>query len=191
MIALASPSLPASAYTDALGVNVHFTQGFRSYSAREREVGERLEELGVKHIRDGVDARPEVAARFERLARERGVRTLFFVRPRVASPEPWRGRLDLTAIPGQLSLLKRLHPRSCEAIEVTNEYDVNHDSPLAGIGDPKWAETYRAYTKALYGAVKGDAKLKRVTVLNGPLAHAFHAPEVGAELTVVALAPKG
>ena len=178
MLALPQPVLPAEAFADALGVNVHFTQDWRSYAAREVEVTRRLGELGAKHIRDGLDARPEVAARFERLARK-GVRALLIVGPRMPSKETWRGKLDLAAIPAQLEIVKRLYPLSCEAIEGPNEYDVNHDSPEAGIGDPAWAKTYAEYTRALWRAVRADPALRGVRVLNGPMAHAFHAPEVG------------
>ncbi len=182
MVALPPPSpVAASAYTDALGVNLHFTQDWRSYTARAREVGSRLSELGARHVREGVDARPEKAALLEGLARERGIRALLILGPRVPSKEAWRGKLDLAGIAPGLATVKRLYPLSCEAIEGPNEYDVNHDSPEAGVGDPEsgWAKTYRKFAGALYRAVKGDPKLRGLTVINGPMAHAFHAPEVG------------
>src|SRR5580704_1357996 len=52
---------------DSISVNTHFGYTDRPYWKRFDDVGAKLGELGVRHIRDGVDTRPAVANRVRAL----------------------------------------------------------------------------------------------------------------------------
>lgn len=173
-----SPPLEARSYTDALGVMVHYNQSWRSYLPRARDVEAKLVRLGVRHIRDGITSNPAITAEFDRLAVRHKIRSLLIVDVRQPSPENWRGRLDLNAIPDQLKIIKDHYRNSCEAIEGPNEYDVNHDSPVPEVNDREWTKTYRAFAKRLYESAKADPVLRTIKILNGPMAHARNAAEV-------------
>ncbi len=144
--ALAETARPADSFVDSVGVNVHMSYNDTPYGDQAR-VADRLAELGVRHVRDGVvPGRPDQWAALEALGR-RGIRsTLIAGRPDIDLP-----RLTAT-LRDQLS-------GSVEAVEGTNEYDAS--------GDPNWPSDLRAFQSRLYAAVKGDPALRHLPVV-GP-----------------------
>ena len=170
---------PADALVDSVGVNTHFGYTDKPYVTAFPRVKEKLARLGVRHIRDGLDGRREVADRINALHRDHGIRVLQIVGPRVDSPTPWQGKLAPEKIQAALSLIKTLYPRSNEAIEGPNEYDITHSNPVASASDPDWPATLRAYTEALWKAVQADPLLKVRPVLAPSMAHAAIAPKGG------------
>ena len=72
----------------SIGVNTHFGYTDRPYATRFDAVAVKLGELGVRHIRDGVDGRSAVAARIRGLHEKYGIGVVQIVGPRVESRQP-------------------------------------------------------------------------------------------------------
>ena len=170
---------PADDFVDSIGVNTHFGYTDRIYYTRFNDVKKKLGQLGVRHIRDGADSRKEIADRINTLHDEYGIRVVQIVGPRVESPTPWNGTLAPEKIPATLRMIRTLYPRSNEAIEGPNEYDITHGNPLPTASDPDWTATLWRYTEALWKAVQSDPQLKGRPVLAPSMAHAANAPKVG------------
>jgi len=106
----AVPSRSADAFVDSVGVNIHTTYDDTSY-ARRGAIRARLRELGVRHVRQGLDlSRPDEYAELQRLAAQ-GQRTTVIS----FGPAP----LALAAIRARLR-------GAVEAVESPNELDNLH-----------------------------------------------------------------
>lgn len=134
--------LSATGFLDSLGVNVHMTYYDTAY-ARLDEWAARLDELGVRHVRDGlVLDNPRYVDDYRRLARQ-GVRATLIV------GEPVGPSLELAAGP--------LRP-VVEALEAPNEAD-------ATLG-PDWEATLERLLPELHAATE-EGRLRDVPLL-GP-----------------------
>jgi hypothetical protein len=132
----------AAGFLDSIGVNVHMTYYDTAY-ARVDEWAARLEELGVRHVRDGlVLDNPRYVDDYRRLA-SRGVRATVIV------AEPVPESVELAAGP--------LRP-VVEALEAPNEAD-------ATLG-PDWEATLERLLPELH-AVTEDGSLRGVPLI-GP-----------------------
>jgi hypothetical protein len=171
----------ADALVDTIGVNTHFGYTDKPYFSRFAEVKAKLGALGVRHIRDGADEREEIARNIRNVCHSFGIRVLQGVGPRVASPTPWQGKLDIGQIDRVLRTIKTRYGACCEAVEGPNEYDVTHNNPRPDAADTEvtWPATLRAYTEALWRRAQGDPFFRARPVLAPPLAHAANAPKVG------------
>lgn len=109
----------ADAFVDAVGVNVHLHYDFTPYKERFDLVQDRLRELGVRHLRDGLidTAWPDYYARHEALAAD-GLRGTFITSLDQDTPL-------LAAWPSRV-------PRAFEAYEAPNEADRLVDSDWVG-----------------------------------------------------------
>lgn len=109
----------AEAFVEAVGVNVHLHYDFTPYKERFDLVQDRLRELGVRHLRDGLidTAWPDYYARHEALAAD-GMRGTFITSLDQDSPL-------LAAWPLRV-------PRAFEAYEAPNEADRLVDTDWAG-----------------------------------------------------------
>ncbi|HWE02492.1 MAG TPA: hypothetical protein VG326_08770 [Tepidisphaeraceae bacterium] len=168
----------ADELVDSIGVNTHFGYTDRPYAKRYDDVAARLGELGVRHIRDGVDNRAAVANRVRALHEKFGIGALQIVGPRVDSRQPWMGKLDPAKIDGVLATIKTLYGEANEAIEGPNEYDNTHKNAAPRADDADWPATLKTYTQALYEKVKADPVLKDRSVIGPSMAHAANAPKV-------------
>jgi hypothetical protein len=131
-------------FADSVGVNIHLTHDTTPYSDFER-VFAALQELGVRHVRDGlVPARPDQYERLNRLA-QAGIRSTLIL-----------GAPSQTQVGDLVRTLKAELRAAVEAVEGPNEYDLS--------GDPGWADSLRSYQRELYAAVKSDAALRELPV---------------------------
>jgi hypothetical protein len=158
--AAADVELPrsAAAFRDSVGVTTHITYFDTPYGDWERAV-DRLDELGVRHLRDGANGNPGAEWRDwnERyfsavdLAAGRGMRFLF----EMGRPGNRTGTLDelLAVVGGRLR-------HATEALEAPNEFD--HFN-----GGPRWPAALRDYTERLYRGAKAHPRLRSLPVL-GP-----------------------
>jgi hypothetical protein len=163
IVALAMP-LPASAepvpaqsaaqFRDSIGVATHIVYFDTAYGDWSRIV-EKLDDLGVDHLRDGVYANPDWRDWNERyyqaveLAAAHGHKFTFLA----GEPHFGAGSLDqLLAV-----MRGRLRPAT-EGIEGANEYDLF-------TGGPNWAPDLRAYHRELYRRVKADPALSALPVI--------------------------
>jgi hypothetical protein len=135
----------ADAFVDSVGINVHLHYLDTAY-ANFPEVLQALQQLGVRHVRDGlIDTTwQEYYDRHNQLGRS-GIKGLFITSPAQSSPL-------LLSYPGRMS-------DSFEAYEGPNEYDQN--------SDPNWAANLTSFVERLDQTVKGNPVTSRFPVI-GP-----------------------
>jgi hypothetical protein len=168
--ALASPASAAvvtpksaAAFGDSVGVATHIVYYDTAYGDWPRVV-DRLEELGVRHLRDGAYGNPSPAwrdwnERYYRaveLAAHRGMRFAFGM----GQPGNRAGTLgDLIRV-----VAGRLRP-AAEALEAPNEFD-------HFVGGPRWPSLLAAYGRELYRRAKAHPSLRALPVLGPSLSRA-------------------
>jgi hypothetical protein len=137
---------PAAAFADSVGVNVHMSYAESAYA--DPRIAERVREVGVRHVRDGLElGRPDQWARLLELARVGARSTLILGDPREGD------------IPALLATLRNDVRPAVEAVEGPNEYDAS--------GDPRWAEALRRYQRELAASLERDPALRGLPLL-GP-----------------------
>ncbi|MBD2103741.1 PTPA-CTERM sorting domain-containing protein [Leptolyngbya sp. FACHB-261] len=140
----------ADSFVDSIGFNTHFTYTNTPYVQDYSEVVRpRLQELGIRHIRDGVV--PERMDYYERLKDlgSIGIRSTLISGTDI-DPQ------QTVAIAKQLGSAQA-------AVEGPNEYDNNRDNR-----DPAyWVPTVRNYTQQLHNAFKSDSATANIPIL-GP-----------------------
>jgi hypothetical protein len=143
-------AMPANAFVDGVGVNVHVMYLDTAYSQHERTI-RALRWLGVRHVRDGVRSpvpgktawwRAEQRKRFLALNRTGRRLTLIAGGPATES---------LGSLTDRLRVVRGL--RGVVAVEGPNEWDLS--------GDRDWARSLPEMQRALYAAVKRDPVLRR------------------------------
>ena len=138
---------PVEGFLDSIGVNVHFTYYNTAYGNASRVI-EKLRELGVRHVRDGlayghsgqVWALNQLAAA--------GIKADLIM----GSPRGATGTL-----PQLVGLVKQSLRGAASSLEGPNEQDLS--------GDTLWAERTRAYQAELYALVKADPALASLPVV--------------------------
>ncbi|MEA2331504.1 MAG: hypothetical protein QOH58_1642 [Thermoleophilaceae bacterium] len=154
----------ASAFRDSVGVVTHIVYFDTAYGDWPRVVA-RLDELGVRHLREGIYANPAPQWRdwneryYEavELAAARGIRFNFGMNP----PGAGTGTLDqvLGVVGGRLR-------HAAEALEAPNEFDKY-------VGGPRWPLVLSAYGRDLHRKAKARRSLRSLPIL-GP---SFATPE--------------
>ena len=156
----------AAAFRDSVGVSTHIVYYDTPYGDWERAV-DRLDELGVRHLRDGAYGNPgpewrdwnERYYRAVEHAADRGMRFLLGM----GRPGNRAGTLEqLLAVAGG-----RLR-RATEALEAPNEFDYF-------VGGPRWPVALRDYTERLYRGAKAHPALRSLPVL-GPSLGTWEGP---------------
>jgi hypothetical protein len=159
-VASADPIAPKSApaFADSVGVVTHIVYYDTAYGQWSRVV-ERLDELGVRHVREGVYANPSPQWRDwnERyydaveLAAAHGIRFTFGMN----RPGAETGTIDqvLNVLSGRLR-------NAAEALESPNEVDKY-------VGGPRWPSMLESFDRALHRKVRARKSLRRLPLL-GP-----------------------
>lgn len=146
--ALLTPSAPkqsgqtrsADSFVDSIGVNTHLYYDNTVYYKKYNEIIKpRLQELGVRHIRDGA-----VINSNRYYSRLRDLDTIGIRVDLIADPREIN--------PGQaVKIIKKLN-NVVEAVEGPNEYDAS--------GNSKWADTLRSYQQSLYKEINTQVNSK-------------------------------
>jgi hypothetical protein len=148
--AAVEPAKPADSFVDSIGVNTHTSYSDTVYASRFGEVKQKLVELGVRHIREGLE--PNRPDQYEQLAELAGVgvkSTLILGDPDIGA----------SGLEGLISTLRNRVRDAAEAIEGPNEFDMR--------GGPDWAGRLANYQRRLYDAIKADPALASLPVV-GP-----------------------
>ncbi|MDQ5807701.1 MAG: hypothetical protein M3320_03400, partial [Actinomycetota bacterium] len=156
--AFAAPVEPASAaaFRDSVGVNTHVNYFDTAY-ARWPEIVQKLDELGVDHLRDGAYNPAGWTAWNERyrgavlLAASRGKRFTF-----VMGAPGWRAG----SLPELLDVVAGPLRPATEALEGPNEFDLE-----SGLLD--WASPLRSYVADLRAGASADPRLAGLPIV-GP-----------------------
>ena len=140
---------PADAVVESIGVNTHLGYTDTPYNDFET-VRQRLRELGIRYIRDGISQnRPEVYERLRTLAGD-GIHL------DAIAGDPLQ-RWNIGTIDQQLDLIQKELGSSVISIEGPNEYDLQ--------GDPDWIGVLLSYTQQLAEGVEARPALAALPVL--------------------------
>jgi hypothetical protein len=133
----------ADEFVDSVGINVHLNYLDTPY-ANFPQVLQALQQLGVRHVRDGlIDTTWQgYYDRHNQLGRA-GIKGTFIT-------SPAQGASLLVGYPGRMN-------NSFEAYEGPNEYDES--------SDPSWAATLAAFVERLHQTVKGDPLTSRFPII--------------------------
>lgn len=135
----------ADEFVDSIGVNTHLYYDSSVYYQKYSSlIKPKLQQLGVRHIRDG--ATRNLNGYMDRLKELEtlGIRSTLICDPRSITPQ------------AAVSLVKELGTDVVEAVQGTNEYNLS--------GDGNWVNNLRNYQKQLYAAVNGDSVTQNVKV---------------------------
>ncbi len=156
----------AGAFLNSVGVNTHIVYFDTAYGDWSRVV-DALDQLGVKHLRDGVYANPapqwhywnEAYYAAVELAASHGMRFDFGV------GQPGFGAGTMSQL---LAVVRNRLRGAVDALEDPNEFD-----RFGGMAN--WWSPLAAYDRQLYEKVKADRSLRSVPVI-GPSFAGFDAP---------------
>jgi hypothetical protein len=154
------PARSAADFRDSIGVQTHIVYYDTAYGDWPRVV-QKLDELGVDHVRDGMYANPASGDWNERyyqavdLAVAHGKRFLF----NMGEPGFGQGSLDqlVAAAAGRLR-------GAADGFEGPNEYDLFH-------GGPNWQGELGDYQRRLYRAIKAEPLLRDLPVVGPSLVY--------------------
>jgi hypothetical protein len=136
-------------FVDSIGVNVHLFFTDTAYKNFSSIIKPKLQELGIRHIRDNGISDPAYYSRLKEL-RQLGIKTTLI-----------SGYPGIT--PTQYLQVVKTLGNVVEAVEGPNEYNVY-------LNNPNWASTLRNYMKELYPLIKGDSATKNLPVIGPSLA---------------------
>jgi hypothetical protein len=141
------PARSADAFVDSIGVNVHLTYTDTAYGKYDSIIRPKLQELGVRHIRDGfVRKRPDYYQKLRELA-ELGIHSTMI------AGIGW-------VTPAQAIEIVEQIDSSLEAIEGPNEYDI-------GKKPQQWVPELRKYMEQLHGEIKNHSATNHLPIV-GP-----------------------
>ena len=169
-VALSSPSIiseqarSADSFVDSVGVATHLSYRNTAYIKYDEIIKPRLQELGVRHIRDGV--RPEDVStqkRFVDLARI-GIKSIQVMDPRDQ-------KTGFSTVNTVKSIIE-----SVEAVEGPNEWEIQPDLEYVGQNFP---EAVRQFQAELYSAIKADPATAHLPVLGPSILAAHKSAELG------------
>lgn len=170
--------VPARAedFVSSIGVNVHLSYFDRVYGSGFRSIiVPRLQELGVRHLRDGGTSLPnedwmrEVYGRWREVSTATGAKFTVIVSPRRTTTGPGSDYGDVSHV---RDLRDRIGVDNIDAWEGLNEHDIS--------GRATFAQEDRQLQRALYTLVKGDPEMSsRHRVLGPSMAFASAAAQVG------------
>lgn len=160
---------PADSLVNSIGLNVHLTYFRTTYGTGfDNIVKPKLIALGVRHLRDHGDVVDDdswmrtVYGRMGELAAA-GIKFNLVLRPNQNST-------NYTSIPQFQRLMEYAAP-SVEAFEGLNEHDISNRT--------NWVSEVRSFQRALYTAVKADARTRNMAIYGPAMAHPRNAANVG------------
>ena len=138
---------PADSLVETFGINTHFAYSTTAY-AKFDSLAARLDELGVRHVRERLIASSTVQHDRLRQLASQGIKSNI-----IAGDPTFEG-----GTPEQLvKILGDKMPDAVESVEGANEWNLS--------GDPSWVANLRSHQRRVYTAVKADTRLRGVSVL--------------------------
>jgi hypothetical protein len=139
----------SDSFIDSIGVNVHLFFTDTAYKNFSTVIKPKLQELGIRHIRDNAISDVTYYRRLREL-RQLGIKTTLISGYSGITPRQY------------LQVVKDLG-NVVEAVEGPNEYNVYLNSP-------NWALILQNYMKELYPLIKGDSATRNLPVIGPSLA---------------------
>jgi hypothetical protein len=152
----------ADSFVDSIGVNVHLPKTGGPYSHYSDIIKPRLQELGVRRIRDNSVVDQVFYQKVNDLAAA-GIKSTL-----ITDVERYQ--------PGEAVDLAKALPNALDAIEGPNERD--HFGGFSYKGLP-WPENLRSYQRDLYKAIKGNSATANIPVLQASLATPSNVSKIG------------
>lgn len=166
----------AEDFVGSIGVNVHLSYFDRVYGSGFRSIiVPRLQELGIRQLRDGGTTLPnedwmrEVYGRWRELAQATNAKFTIIMSPRRTATGPGSDFGDMSHV---RELRDRIGEEHIAAFEGLNEHDFS--------GRPTFAQEVRTLQRALYTTIKSDPSLaSRFKVLGPSLGNIASSTQVG------------
>jgi len=143
----------ADSFVDSIGVVTHLRYTDTSYGNYSEIIKPRLQELGVRHIRDGGKDK-KFFDKLNDLATI-GIKSTLVMDPRDGTQ------------PQDAATIAKTIPKSLEAVEGPNEWDIN---PGATYNGQSFPNGLRNYQNDLYKAINSDPATANISVLAPSLA---------------------
>jgi hypothetical protein len=140
------PAKSADAFVDSIGVNTHLDYTESPYARFNDLIKPKLQELGVRHIRDGVHLYEELLNKLKELSKLGIKSNLVF-----------SNEFDVVVA------IAKATSGSIEAVEGPNESDLEVFN--FSYNGQKFPEATRAYQQGLYTAIKNDPATKYLPVV--------------------------
>lgn len=153
-----------NSFIDSIGVAVHLRYKDTAYGEYNDIIKPRLQELGIRHIRDGVPLSDTTALeKLSDLSRI-GIKSTLVMDPRE------------TPGPEEAVKIAKILADSIEAVEGPNEWDLHPKLKYKGKSFPQGVREYQA---ELYSAIKEDPETSHLAVLAPSLGRAKRASKLG------------
>jgi hypothetical protein len=153
----------ADKFVDSMGVNTHLRYLDTTYKNFNNIIKPRLNELGIRHIRDGLIVTDlDSQKKFSELGKLGIKLTMLF---------DYRWNKD----PKEVEQIVKMLPDFVEAIEGPNEWDVVQPTYQG----QKFPQALRDFQNKLYSTVKETAMTKHLPVVAASMAHWWNAEKVG------------
>ena len=160
----ATQARPADSVVETIGVNTHLGYTNTPYYSEFATVRQRLDELGIRYIRDGITlGRSDIYPRVRTLAAD-GIRL------DAIATDPLQ-RWSFGTIDQQLDMLETELLPTLVSIEGPNEYDIQ--------GDDNWVPVLRDHQRRLYEAIKSRPALAGLPVVGPSIVRRDSMAQVG------------
>jgi hypothetical protein len=156
----------SDAFVNTIGVATHLNYtNIPSWNNYSGIIKPRLLELGVRHIRDGMQVWPATVTKYQDLAAN-GIRLTA-----VCVPTGWYQNAPNWSQTECVTQAGQIGTASLETFEGMNEVD--------NTGGSGWTTKYKTFQQSLWNAVKNNATWRSTPVAATSLAHYYNAPQVG------------
>jgi hypothetical protein len=150
----ATVAKPSESFVESIGVNVHTSYTDTPYYAQFETVKERLNELGIRHIRDGLVLGASAQRKKLNELAQAGVKSTLIL------GDPRNG---LSGLDELVSDVETELPDAVDAVEGPNEWSTS--------GDSEWELHLIAYQERLYQDIKASASLSQLPVIGPSIVH--------------------
>lgn len=160
---VAVPAAPASAFVDSVGVNVHMSYTDTAYR-QSSLVLQRLQEAGIRHVRDGLGTTNRDQISKLRVLGQAGIRL------NVLLGDPHE-RFGTGSLEQQKAVVINDLLPFVDSVEGANEWDLS--------GSAAWPSELREHQRRLFELFKGDARTAALPVLGPALGNMGNAGTIG------------
>ena len=150
----ATAAKPSESLVESIGVNVHTPYTDTPYYTQFETVEERLSELGIRHIRDGLVLGSSAQRKKLNELAQAGVKSTLIL------GDPRNG---LSGLDELVSDVETELPDAVDAVEGPNEWSTS--------GDSEWKSHLIAYQERLYQDIKESASLFQLPVIGPSIVH--------------------
>lgn len=177
-------AMDADDFVDSLGVNIRLNNDGTPYDTRFNDVRNRLNELGVRHVRNvAPEGNPTFGSNPNRWGEyinrlndlgDDGIKSALTFNKRLSNKTP-----DFNAIDDMLGRIEDHLQGSVEAVIGLNEYDNN--APSSQRNDGTWVDVWRDYQDDLYAEVNSSSSswVRNLDVVAGPVAFPNRIDDLG------------